>query len=97
MGGGSKVDNQSLNRAKVTIHGIEYTLRGTVSQEHLLKVAGMVDRMMSEIANSASYMDERKVAVLTAINLADELERLRADYQDLLNLLEDKTKGDESK
>lgn len=90
------MDNPPANRAKVTIHGIEYTLRGNVPEQHLLKVASTVDRMMSEISSASSYMDERRVAVLTAINLADELERLRVDYQDLIKLLEEQTKGDDA-
>ncbi|WAH38406.1 cell division protein ZapA [Alicyclobacillus dauci] len=90
------MDNRSVNRVKVVIHGMEYTLRGQAPTEHLYEVATMVDKMMSEIAATSAYMDDRRVAVLTALNLADELQRLRHDYQQLVDLIDDKTRGDSS-
>ncbi|TDY51077.1 cell division protein ZapA [Alicyclobacillus sacchari] len=87
------MDNKSVNRVKVVIHGIEYTLRGTTSEQHIQEVARMVDRCMAEIAATASYMDERRVAVLAALNLAEQLHQLQREYRELLNLLEEQTGG----
>ncbi|MFD1676936.1 cell division protein ZapA [Alicyclobacillus fodiniaquatilis] len=89
-------DKPSVTRVKVNIHGVEYTLRGAVPAQHLQAVADMVDKMMSEIAATSSYMDERRVAVLTAINLADEFLRLREEYTDLVSLLDEQTRGDKT-
>lgn len=90
------MEDKPTNRVKVIIHGAEYTLRGSAPIAHLHEVADTVDNMMEEIAAASSYMDERRVAVLTAINLADELHRLRAEYQELLNLLDERTRGEPS-
>ncbi|GEO24234.1 cell division protein ZapA [Alicyclobacillus acidoterrestris] len=90
------MDNDSINRVRVTIHGMEYTLRGSAPTSHLYAVAETVDKLMTEISNTSTYMDERRVAVLTALNLADELERLKKEYYDLLSLLDEKTRGDAS-
>ncbi|GMA59813.1 cell division protein ZapA [Alicyclobacillus fastidiosus] len=90
------MDNVSVNRVRVTIHGMDYTLKGTAPTSHLNSVANTVDKMMTEISSTSTYMDERRVAVLTALNLADELERLKQEYQELLSLLDDKTRGDGS-
>lgn len=88
------MDDKSINRVKVVIHGVEYTLRGSASERHILEVARLVDQRMSEISASSSYMDERRVAVLTAVNLADELHRLRQEYEELLTMLEERTRGE---
>ncbi|EJY56294.1 protein of unknown function DUF710 [Alicyclobacillus hesperidum URH17-3-68] len=48
---------------------------------------------MAEIAATASYMDERRVAVLAALNLAEQLHQLQQEYQELVNLLEEQTGG----
>lgn len=86
---------EHVNRVKVIIHGMEYTLRGPAPQAQMREVAQIVDRKMTEIAAMASYMDERRVAVLTALNLADELFQLRKEYQDLMSLLDAQTRSDE--
>ncbi|AEJ44153.1 MULTISPECIES: cell division protein ZapA [Alicyclobacillus] len=86
-------EGAKVNRVKVVIHGVEYTVRGTSPEERIQEVAKMVDRTMNEIAATASYMDERRIAVLAALNLADELYQLRKDYKELLALLEEQTGG----
>ncbi|WP_067619649.1 cell division protein ZapA [Alicyclobacillus acidiphilus] len=90
------MDDQSINRVKVVIHGVEYTIRGSASERHIHEVARLVDQRMSEIAASSAYMDERRVAVLTAVNLADELHRLRQEYEELLAMLDERTRGETS-
>lgn len=91
------MDHKPVNRVKVNIHGMEYTLRGTATEKHLRAVATTVDRMMSDITAASSYMDERRVAVLTALNLADELQRLQEEYRELASLLDENTGGDKPK
>jgi cell division protein ZapA len=83
-----------INRLRVLIHGAEYMLRGRDSIAHLRQVADKVNQMMDEVSSRAPNLDERRVAVLTALNLADELCKLQEEHQDLLELLEDKTSVD---
>ncbi|MCL6548617.1 MAG: cell division protein ZapA [Alicyclobacillus sp.] len=82
-------DNKT--RVRVDILGTEYTLRGEASAEHLRSVARMVDDVMRRIADANPQLDGRRVAVLAAVNLADELFRLRAQYQELMELLDEQT------
>ena len=57
----------------VHIFGTEYKIVTETDPEHTREVARYVDRTMREIANSLSLRSVAKIAVLTAMNLADEL------------------------
>lgn len=60
------------NKAVVTVRSKEYSLVGAESPEYMQRVAGYVDRRVSELSFS-SYFSEDRLMVLTALNLADEL------------------------
>ena len=57
----------------VHIFGTEYKIAAETSPDHTREVARYVDRKMREIANVLSLRSVAKIAVLTALNLADEL------------------------
>lgn len=66
----------------VDIYDQVYTLRGTDS-EHIVRIAGLVDEKMRAVAAHGATVDSLRVAVLAALNIADELMRLRARYDTL--------------
>ncbi len=59
----------------VTIFGQEYTLRGDADQEYVQRIAAFVDERMGEVARSSAVASTAKVAILAAVNIADELFR----------------------
>lgn len=59
-------------RTTVRVAGKEYTLVGQDSEEHIRRVAVYVDRKMEELSLS-SRLPAQTVAVLTAVNIADDL------------------------
>ena len=59
-------------KTTVKIAGKEYTMVGTESEEHIRRVAVYVDRKMEELALT-TRMPQNMVAVLTAMNIADDL------------------------
>ncbi|MFO8191251.1 MAG: cell division protein ZapA [Bacillota bacterium] len=59
------------------IMGEEYTLRGTSTQEQLYRVGRYVDHMMKELAEKNVQISKHKIAVLAALNIADEMLRLK--------------------
>jgi cell division protein ZapA len=63
----------SLTRTTVEIFGRRFELRATESGERLQELAGYVDRRMRELADVSPHVDTAKLAVLTALNIADEL------------------------
>ena len=58
--------------AQVEIFGQTYNLRGDQDPSYIQELAAYVDAKMNEIADSSSTVDSLKVAILTAINIADE-------------------------
>ena len=75
----------------VTIFGHDYTLRGEADSKYVEKVADFVDRKMNEVAENSAVGSTAKVAILAAINIADELFRERQKRQEALAMLDAKT------
>ncbi|MBS5334669.1 MAG: cell division protein ZapA [Anaerovoracaceae bacterium] len=60
------------NKVKVRIYGQEYTIAGEKDEESIRKIASHVNEKMRELGRSFSSNGQGTLAVLTAINLADE-------------------------
>ena len=63
----------------VDIYDQIYNLRGT-DAEYIERLAATVDEKMRAVAAHGSTVDSLRVAVLAALNIADELAALRARY-----------------
>jgi len=57
----------------VQIFGQEYKIRGFEDKSYVEKVAGFVDGRMRELAQGSSSLPPERLAVLAALNIADEL------------------------
>lgn len=58
---------------EVEIFGATYHVRGDKDAEYLQEVARELDRRMRDVAGHLTSNDPRRVAILAALNLADEL------------------------
>lgn len=81
------------NRLTVEIYGQQYRLTGKSSVNYMRMVAGYVDDKMKEVAEGNMRLDTAKIAVLTAVNIADEYFRLRQEYEELLKILREEAKA----
>jgi len=63
----------------VDIYDQVYHLRGT-DAEYIEQLAGLVDAKMRAVAAHSGTVDSLRVAVLAALNIADELLALRKRY-----------------
>jgi cell division protein ZapA len=63
----------SATTTEVEIFGAVYAVRGDQDEAYLQELAGMVDGTMRQIAERAPTVDAAKIAILAALNLADEL------------------------
>ncbi len=63
----------STTSVDVEIFGATYHVRGEHDREHLQKLAAVVDTKMREISEKVPTVDTGKIAILAALNLADEL------------------------
>ena len=70
----------------VDIYDQVYQLRGT-DPEYIEKLASIVDAKMRAVSAHGTTVDSLRVAVLAALNIADELTALRARYDALAGSL----------
>ncbi|MGV8041334.1 MAG: cell division protein ZapA [Thermoanaerobaculaceae bacterium] len=61
------------SRTTVEIFGRRYELRTTGAGERVSELAKFVDQRMRQLAEVSPHVDTAKLAVLTALNIADEL------------------------
>lgn len=66
---------------RVRIVGEEYTLRSDADEGHTRAVAAHVDDVISQVMASGTVVESHKVAILAALQITDELLRLRAADQ----------------
>jgi cell division protein ZapA len=83
MGSSAKSSTESGARkarpeaTEIEIFGAVYRVRSEDDDAHMQELAGLVDRKMREIAGQVTTVDTAKIAVMTALNLADELFQCR--------------------
>lgn len=70
-------DTASSPTIKVEIYDQAYTVRSDGDPEYLRQLAEYVDLRMREISSGTLTVDSRKVAILAALYIADELHQLR--------------------
>ena len=75
---------------RVQIFGSEYQIASQTDAEHTREVARYIDRKMREVANNLSLRSVSKIAVLTAVNLADELFKAQDEGQQLSQMANEK-------
>jgi cell division protein ZapA len=65
---------------RVEIYDQVYNLRG-VDAEYILRLAEFVDTKMRTVAEQTSTIDSLRLAVLAALNIADEFHVLKKKYE----------------
>lgn len=87
---GKKTD---VNKVTVGIYNEEYIVKGNENREYIEMLAAYVDRRMRMIGQRNLNLSTTKIAVLTALNLADELNKLQEDYDELVKVLEEEKRN----
>jgi len=77
---------------KVIIYGQEYPIRARGDEDHIRQVAKFVDERMAMIEEQTTAMTPARLAILAALNIADELFTLRREKERLLSEFEEKTR-----
>ena len=71
------------NKVKVRIYGQEYTIAGERDADAIREIADHVNEKMRELSRSFSTNGQGNLAVLTAINIADEYYEAKAETERL--------------
>jgi cell division protein ZapA len=76
------MENKSPGITKVKIFDQTYSIRADKDPEYIARVAAFVDERMREIAHGTATVDTLRVAVLAALNIADEHFQLRQKFNE---------------
>jgi cell division protein ZapA len=68
---------------KVDIYDQSYNVNARDDEDHVRELAAYVDRKMHEVAEATRIVDSLKVAVLAALNIADEFFSLRSRQREI--------------
>lgn len=66
---------------RVEIGGHAYSIRTDFNPDYIRLLARTVDAKMQALARQAQSVDTRRLAILTALNLADELQQLQSEAE----------------
>lgn len=75
------MDQDDTRVVHVEIHGHQYPIRSGLDPIYVAELAAYVDQKMRVAARETTAGDTLKVAVLAALNIADECFRARANDQ----------------
>ncbi len=79
---------QDGQKVSVQIFGEMYLIKGNGSEEYINNLARDVDRRMREVALKFPRLATHQVATLVALNLADELTKLKEEQKTVMEMLE---------
>lgn len=77
------------NRLSVKLDGQEYTIVSDESREYMLEISDMVNSKLSDIKIQNNKLSTSMVALLVALNLADDLKKSEKHKQELVAENED--------
>lgn len=75
----------------VEIFGQTYNVRGDGDSDYLMELARLVDTRMREVAGQVATVDPMKIAILAALNIADEFSRYRKMREDAAGIWIERT------
>jgi cell division protein ZapA len=88
MDGKYDATSRSIN---VEIFGQSYSVRGDGDPDYLMELARFVDTRMREVAAQVATVDPMKIAILAALNIADEFSRYRKQREDAAGIWIERT------
>jgi cell division protein ZapA len=80
-----------MGSVEVVILGQKYTIKGDAPEEYIRKLASYVDTRLKEVNSSVPNVMPVKALILTSLNIADELFRMKTEQEKVTKVIEDKT------
>lgn len=72
-----------MGSIEVHILGQKYVIKGDAPTEYIQQIADFVDEKLKEVYTTAPDITPLKAAILTALNIADELHRVKREYNSI--------------
>ena len=80
-----------MGSVEVYILGQQYTIKGDAPEEYIKHLAEYVNSKIKEISDTAPTITPLKATILAAVNIADELHKLKDEQEDVAKSIEEKT------
>ncbi|NWF53022.1 MAG: cell division protein ZapA [Nitrospirae bacterium] len=80
-----------MGSVEVYILGQKYTIKGDAPEQYIRKLASYVDEKLKEVHSSIPNITPVKASILVALNIADELFRIKNENESLTKFIKDKT------
>jgi cell division protein ZapA len=76
------MENNPSQSQKVVIYNQTYSLRSDHDPDYIQQLAAHVDERMNEIARASMTVDSLRVAILAALQIADELYQSKREMKE---------------
>lgn len=86
--------NSIMGSVEVHILGQKYIIKGNENPDNIRKLADFVNEKLQEVYSISPNITPLKAVILTALNIADELQKLKNEYSAIstsIKAFEDKT------
>ena len=77
----------------VEIFGRDYKIKGVADEDYIRSVAQYVDDKMKEVSQGKAPSSQDRLAIMAALNIADELFQERQSLDDRYEAIEKKTES----
>lgn len=86
-----KVDGKVLNRLTIKIMGDEYNVVGPESAEYIGELVKQIESKIDSIqkAHGDAKLSKTQLAILVALQIADETVKLRIEHENLERLIQE--------
>jgi len=72
-----------MGNVEVYILGQRYIIKGDASADYIKHLSDFVDRKLKQVYSNSSNVTPLKAAILASLNIADELHRLKDEYNSI--------------
>lgn len=79
--------NVQSKSIRVSIFGRDYNVRGGSDDEYIRMLAEHVDSVMRDIADKSGTLSSGRIAILAALNIADEMFKERQHFKEFADQL----------
>jgi cell division protein ZapA len=76
---------------EVKIYNQTYYIRGEGDTEYIQQLAAYIDQRMREVSAGTMTADSLRVAILAALNIADELYKMRRKIEQIDNTINERS------
>lgn len=80
------------NSVRVSVYGKQYNIAGEASRGDILRYARYVDEKLELLLRGRDYPLTTDILILTAMNIAEDLYKIKADRDEALDIIKEKDK-----